>query len=200
MPMPGSNKTEIPVAEKLLGKYRKSGSDEFSVSEEIEQYVTFLIGNEIYGVSILKVQEIIGHVQITHVPETLPFIKGVINLRGAVVPVIDMRVKFGMDKREYDSTTVFIIIEVKDRLVGMIVDSVSDVVDIPISSIKDASHFRSRIESDFIECVGQMENRLVIILNVERILSFDEAKQLNKQLETKSDNTLNTVRENNDKE
>lgn len=142
------------------------------------QFVTFSIGEETYGVEVLRVQEIIGMTQITHVPNAVSFMKGVINLRGAVVPVVDMRIKFGMSERGYDSFTVIIIVEVKGRLVGMIVDTVSDVANIPIESIQDTPHFTAKIETDFIKGIGQLENRLVIILDVERIMTADEIRSL----------------------
>ena len=147
---------------------------------EMKQYVTFIIGVETYGVNVLSVQDIIGMTQITPVPNTLPFMKGVINLRGAVVPVIDLRKKFNMENREYDSFTVIIIVEVKDVKIGMIVDSVADVVGLPVTSIQDTPHFSSKIETNFIEGIGQLDNNLIIILNVEKILSVDELDTLDK--------------------
>ncbi|MDY6935463.1 MAG: chemotaxis protein CheW [Spirochaetota bacterium] len=151
---------------------------ETEVVEEGEQHVTFTIGGETYGVEVLKVQEIIGMTDITHVPNTLEFMRGVINLRGSVVPVVDMRAKFKMEGREYDSFTVIIIVEVKERLIGMIVDSVSDVISIPLSSIQDTPHFSSRIETDFISGIGQIGEKLVIILDVDRILSEEDFEVL----------------------
>jgi purine-binding chemotaxis protein CheW len=138
------------------------------------QFVTFTIGEELYGVDVTKVQEIIGMTQITHVPNTVIFMKGVINLRGAVVPVIDMRLKFRMSEKEYDSFTVIIIVEVKERLIGMIVDAVSDVANVPVGSIQDTPHFTSKIETDFIQGIGQIEQNLVIILDVDTILSSED--------------------------
>ncbi len=147
---------------------------------QMKQYVTFIIGVETYGVNVLSVQDIIGMTQITPVPNTLSFMKGVINLRGAVVPVIDLRKKFNMENREYDSFTVIIIVEVKDVKIGMIVDSVADVVGLPVTSIQDTPHFSSKIETNFIEGIGQLDNNLIIILNVEKILSVDELDTLDK--------------------
>ena len=153
---------------------------DISVIEDERQFVTFFIGDELYGVSVLKVQEIIGMNLITHVPNTLPYLKGVINLRGSVVPVIDMRLKFEMPEREYDSFTVIIIVEVKDRLVGMIIDAVSDVLSIPVTVIQEVPHFSSKIETDFIESIGQKGDELIIILDVERVISIEELNELGK--------------------
>jgi purine-binding chemotaxis protein CheW len=147
---------------------------------EVKQYVTFIIGAETYGVNVLSVQDIIGMTQITPVPNTFSFMKGVINLRGAVVPVIDLRKKFNMDNRDYDGFTVIIIVEVKGVKIGMIVDSVADVVGIPVTNIQNTPHFSSKIETNFIDGIGQLENNLIIILNVDKILSVDELDSLEK--------------------
>jgi purine-binding chemotaxis protein CheW len=154
---------------------------ETAVSEtksELGQYVTFSIADEGYGVEVLKVQEIIGMTQVTHVPNAPHFMKGVINLRGAVVPVVDMRLKFGMQQREYDSFTVIIIVEVRERLVGMIVDTVSDVAGIPLSTIQNTPHFSANLDTDFIKGIGQLDDKLVIILDVDRILTVDDVRGL----------------------
>ncbi len=152
----------------------KLNTKEVQFTGEEKQFVSFTIGEETYGVPVLRVQEIVGISEITHVPKTLPFVKGVINLRGSVVPVIDMRKKFKMDKREYDATTVIIVVEISGRHIGMIVDSVSDVLNIPVKSIQDTPHFSAKIETDFIEAIGQTKDELVIILDVEKIITSDE--------------------------
>ncbi|HNU92842.1 MAG TPA: chemotaxis protein CheW [Spirochaetota bacterium] len=150
-------------------------------AEEENQFVTFVIGEETYGVEVLRVQEIIGMTRITHVPNAMSFMKGVINLRGSVVPVVDMRIKFGMAERDYDAFTVIIIVEVRGRMIGMIVDSVSDVVNIPVRSIQDTPHFSAKIETDFIMGIGQVEEKLVIILDVDRIMSSEEMTELDRE-------------------
>ncbi|MBN1531999.1 MAG: purine-binding chemotaxis protein CheW [Spirochaetes bacterium] len=149
--------------------------------EELQQFVTFTIGSEIYGVDVLKVQEIIGITEITYVPNSLPFMKGVINLRGNVVPVVDLRIKFRMEEREYDATTVIIIVEVKSRSIGMIVDAVSDVIDIAVTSIHDTPHFSASIETDYIRNIGRKDDLLVIILNVDKILTAEEMETIRKK-------------------
>ncbi|MGL4370628.1 MAG: chemotaxis protein CheW [Spirochaetota bacterium] len=155
---------------------QKNAKDSVSVADDTNQFVTFSIGNEFYGVEVLRVQEIIGMTQVTHVPNAVSFMKGVINLRGAVVPVIDLRIKFHMNEKEYDAFTVIIIVEVSGKLVGMIVDTVSDVANIPLSAIQDTPHFTAQISTDFIKGIGQLEDKLVIILDVEKILTADEMK------------------------
>ncbi|MFH0976781.1 MAG: chemotaxis protein CheW [Spirochaetota bacterium] len=156
-------------------------------AKEEHQHVTFLIGEETYGVGVETVKEIIGMTDITHVPNTAYFMEGVINLRGTVVPVVDMRKKFKMETRQYDTFTVIIIVEVKNRLVGMIVDSVSDVVNIPVSSIQNTPHFTAKIRTDFIKGIGQIDNNLIIILDVDLILTEDEINDLDA---IEPDNTL----------
>ena len=151
-------------------------------SEDVDlaQYVTFAIGEETYGVEVLKVQEIIGMTKITSIPNSLIFMKGVINLRGTVVPVVDMRLKFNMDERAYDNTTVVLIVEVQKKLVGMIVDAVSDVASIPLESIQDTPHFTSRIETEYIRGIGNMEDLLIIVLDVDMILTIEELERMEK--------------------
>lgn len=146
--------------------------------EDREQFVSFMIENEYYGVEILKVQEIVGMTRITSVPNMAHYMKGVINLRGKVVPVVDMRLKFNMDERDYDAVTVILIVEVKGREIGMIVDSVSDVVDIPREQIQKTPHFKANIDTNYIKGIGNMNDMLVILLDVDKILSSDELEQI----------------------
>ncbi|HPB80860.1 MAG TPA: chemotaxis protein CheW [Spirochaetota bacterium] len=148
--------------------------------EEMEQYVTFTIGNEVYGVEVLKVQEIIGMTQITHMPNSMRFMKGVINLRGSVVPVVDMRLKLEMEEQEYTKFTVILIIEVKGTLVGIIVDAVSDVVGLPLSSIQETPHFSANIDTDYIKGIAKKAEQLIIVLDVDKILSSEELERLDK--------------------
>lgn len=146
--------------------------------EDKEQFVTFTIENEFYGVEILKVQEIVGMTKITTVPNMAHYVRGVINLRGKVVPVVDMRIKFGMEEREYDTITVILIVEVKGREVGMIVDTVSDVVDIPKQQIQDTPQFNATIDTNYISGIGNLNDMLIILLDVNRILSTDELERI----------------------
>jgi purine-binding chemotaxis protein CheW len=156
----------------------RTTAKEDGILKEEHQHVTFLIGDETYGVGVEKVKEIIGMTDITHVPNAAYFMEGVINLRGTVVPAIDMRKKFKMEPRHYDTYTVIIIVEVKERLIGMIVDSVSDVVSIPLSAVQKTPNFTSKIQTEFIEGIGQIDNSLIIILNVDLILSEEEIENL----------------------
>lgn len=155
----------------------KQGTLEISKSEEMKQYVTFLVGDETYGVAVMKVQSINEMVEITHVPKALSYIKGVINLRGAVIPVIDMRKKFNLPPKEYDSFTVILIVEVKGRLLGMIVDAVSDVVDFAVSDIKTNINYSARVDTSSIEGVGMSGDSLIMLLDVDTFLGGENLKE-----------------------
>jgi len=149
-------------------------------SSRTNQYVTYVIEDEVYGVDVHKVHEIIGMTKITHVPNSMDFMKGMIDLRGNVVPVVDMRLKFKMAPREYTDLTVILIVELKDSLVGMVVDSVSDVIELPENSIQDTPHFSSKIDTDYICGIGKHGESLIIILNVDKILTANEMEIIEK--------------------
>jgi len=142
-----------------------------------EQYVTFLINNETYGIEVLKVKEIVGMTTITSVPNSEKYLKGVINLRGIVVPVIDLRIKFNIPEKGYDSFTVILIIEHKDSLVGVIVDSVSDVITAP-GQLQDVPNFHVSIDRDVIRGVLNKDNNLIIVLNPDIMLSVKDMEVL----------------------
>ncbi|HPS57245.1 MAG TPA: chemotaxis protein CheW [Spirochaetota bacterium] len=146
-------------------------------NEDLKQYVTFLVGGETYGVSVMKVQSINEMSEITQVPRARSFIKGVINMRGAVIPVIDMRNKFGLPGKDYDSFTVILIVEVKERLVGMIVDSVSDVISIPASNVQTNISYSGKVEKNSMEGVGRIGDSLIILLDVETFLYNENVQE-----------------------
>lgn len=152
---------------------RESGQD----NEDLKQYVTFMVGGETYGVSVMKVQSINEMSEITQVPKARSFIKGVINLRGAVIPVIDMRKKFGLPEKDYDSFTVILIVEVKERLIGMIVDSVSDVLSIPASNIQVNINYSGKVEKNSMEGVGRIGESLIVLLDVETFLYSENIQE-----------------------
>jgi len=146
--------------------------------DEILQLVSFKIGNEEFGVNILKVQEINRMLQITKVPNTPEFIEGVINLRGRVIPVVDLRIKFNMHKKEHDKQTRIIVVELEDKTVGFLVDEVSEVLRIPKSITETPPEIVSNINSDYITAVGKLEDRLIILLDLEKALSVQEKAEL----------------------
>ncbi len=146
------------------------------------KYLTFTLGKEEYGVGILKVREIIGMMEITAVPHTPPYIKGVINLRGRVIPVLELRSKFGLAHQEYDERTCIIVVEVQSSTetvqVGMIVDSVSEVLTIPEEDIEPPPAFgTSGLDSSNILGMGKVKGQVKILLDVDRVISQDELQQ-----------------------
>lgn len=138
------------------------------------QYVTFQLGGETYGISILKLNEIIAYQSCTTIPNVPSFIKGVLNLRGIVVPVIDLRERFGMEVKEYDQFTVIMILDVSGRIMGLVVDAVSDVITLNRESIKPRPHFSTGISTEFISGMGIKDDKFVILLDVDRLLSDEE--------------------------
>ena len=140
----------------------------------VSEFLTFKLGAEEYGVDILKVQEIRGYGTVTRIPEAPEFVKGVINLRGTIVPVVDMRLKFRLGKAEYNSFTVMIILNVADRVVGMVVDSVSDVVALTPSQIRPAPELGSTVGAQFLTGIGALDQRMLILLDIERLMTSAE--------------------------
>ena len=152
------------------------------VAQEPQQYLTFMLGGEVFATGILRIKEIIEYGQLTTVPMMPPFIRGVINLRGAVVPVIDLSVRFGRAPVEVTRRTCIVIIEVDGgenrQDIGIAVDSVSEVLEIPANMVEPAPAFGSKIRTDFIQGMGKVNDRFVIILNVVNVLSVEEMSQL----------------------
>ncbi len=146
------------------------------------KYLTFSLASEEYGIGILKVREIIGMLPITSVPQTPEFVKGVVNLRGKVIPVIDLRLKFGMPEIDYTERTSIIVVEVTGRSdtvqIGIVVDSVSEVVNIKSEDIEDTPKFGSRLNTGYILGMAKLEGRVKILLNIDQVLSSEEISQL----------------------
>jgi purine-binding chemotaxis protein CheW len=138
------------------------------------QFITFRLAEEDYGVDILKVQEIINWRRLTRLPSVPGFIKGVLNLRGTVVPVVDLRLKFGMDERPADGRTVVIILEVQGRIMGAVVDSVSDVVAFKDNDMRDAPAFANTVQTDYIRGMAEKGNKFFILLDVDRMMTIEE--------------------------
>ncbi len=145
---------------------------------DLLQLVTFHIGEEEFGVEILKVQEIIRMMGITRVPRAPDFVEGVINLRGKVIPIIDLRKRFGMAAQEHDKHTRIIVIEINKVIVGFVVDSVSEVLRIPANTVEPPPAIISGIESEYISGVGKLADRLLILLDLDRLLSRGEQNML----------------------
>lgn len=146
--------------------------------DDLLQLVTFSIGSEEFGVDILKVIEIIRMMEITKVPKAPVFVEGVINLRGLVIPIIDLRRRFGLQDKADDSDTRIIVIEINGMSVGFVVDSVSEVLRIPVSTVEPAPPVVAGMDSDYISGVGKLEDRLLILLDLDKLLSSDDLQIL----------------------
>lgn len=138
------------------------------------EYLSFTLGNEQYGVDILKVQEIRGYDQVTRVPDAPDYIKGVINLRGTIVPVIDLRLKLRLENARYDAFTVMIVLNVEQRVVGIVVDSVSDVIELSAEQIRPTPEFGAAVDTRFINGIGTQDERMLILLDIETLLDTAE--------------------------
>ena len=144
------------------------------------KYLTFVLGAEVYGLEIRYVTEIIGIQKITPVPDMPDYVKGVINLRGKVIPVMDVRLRFGMDPREYDERTCIVVINAKDTIVGLIVDTVKEVLEISRDKIEDNQQLRKGRGNQFMQGLGKVGDEVKILLNAESLL-FKDARHLKNQ-------------------
>ena len=145
------------------------------LSEPIDtMYLTFPVGTELYGVSITVVTEIVGLQRIMSVPDVPHYIKGVINLRGKVIPLMDVRLRFGIPEKEYDDRTVVIVLQVNDAPVGLIVDGVNEVLDIPDDQIDRAHSFSNSEGRSLVKGLGRMDERVAILLDVSRLVEEED--------------------------
>ena len=147
-------------------------------SEELIQLVSFTIGDEEFGVDILKVQEINRMLAVTRVPNSPEYIDGVINLRGKVIPIIDLRRRFQMERREHDKNTRIVVVELSGKVVGFVVDAVSEVMRIPKSVTEPPPPIVAGIDAEYITAVAKLEDRLLILLDLEKVLVNDEKECL----------------------
>ncbi len=148
--------------------------------ETILQLVTFKLENEEFGVDILKVQEINKMMNITKIPNAPFYIEGVINLRGKIIPIVDLRKKLGFESKAYDKATRIIVIELDGLVLGFVVDSVSEVLRIPGNTIEPPPTIIGGVESEYIEGVGKLDDRLLILLELKKIFAGSERKELEK--------------------
>ena len=148
------------------------------ISDIEGKFLTFVLGEEIYGIEILKASEIIGLMDITTVPQTPDYMKGVINLRGKVIPVIDLRKKFSMQEGVHTQETCVIVVEVNGSSIGLIVDSVSEVSDITGEEIENAPSFGQGIDTSFIMGLGKVKDKIIILLDIDTVLSTEELEMV----------------------
>jgi purine-binding chemotaxis protein CheW len=153
-------------------------STQIGFATDGSQYLTFTLGHEEYGVEILKVQEIKGALAITPIPNTPAHIKGVMNLRGTIIPVVDLRQKFGLQAGEANAFTVIIVVKVGAKVMGLVVDGVSDVLNIPIADIQATPDFGSQVDARFISGMAKAGERLVVLLDIDRVLGSEDLAAL----------------------
>ena len=140
----------------------------------VSEFLAFKLGQEEYGIDILKVQEIRGYESVTRIANAPEFIKGVVNLRGTIVPIIDMRIKFDLGEPTYDEFTVVIILNVAGRVIGMVVDSVSDVTTLSPEQIRPAPEMGSVFNSNYLIGLGTLDDRMLILVDIDQLMSSSE--------------------------
>ena len=158
----------------MLQTIDKRTGGEGAVLAGSQEYLTFRLGNEEYGTDILKVKEIRGYDAVTAIANAPAFIKGVINLRGIIVPIVDMRIKFNVGAATYDQFTVVIILNLESRVVGIVVDSVSDVLTLQPDQVKPAPEFSSTMHTQFITGLGTVGERMLILVDIECLMTSAE--------------------------
>jgi purine-binding chemotaxis protein CheW len=142
-----------------------------SAAAAADEFLSFTLGDEDYGVDILKVQEIRGYDAVTRLPDAPEYIKGVINLRGTIVPVIDLRLKLRLAQARYDAFTVMIVLNVQNRVVGIVVDSVSDVIALGQDQVRPTPEFGASVDTRFISGIGTIDDRMLILLDIETLIN-----------------------------
>lgn len=145
-----------------------------------QEFLVFTLGDEEYGIDILKVQEIRGYDQVTRIANTPAFIKGVTNLRGVIVPIVDLRIKFSQTDVEYNENTVVIVLNLGQRVVGIVVDGVSDVLSLTAEQIRPAPEFAVTLSTEYLTGLGAPGDRMLILVNIEKLLSSDEMALLDR--------------------
>ncbi|CAL61475.1 Chemotaxis protein CheW [Herminiimonas arsenicoxydans] len=138
------------------------------------EFLAFTLGREEYGIDILKVQEIRGYETVTRIANAPEFVKGVVNLRGIIVPIVDMRIKFNLGEPTYDQFTVVIILNIGGRVVGMVVDSVSDVITLSPEQIKPAPEMGTAFNTDYLIGLGTLDERMLILVDIDKLMSSEE--------------------------
>ena len=162
------------MAAAALETATKELNQQIGLSGDGSQFLTFNLGEELYGVDILRVQEIKGYTAVTKIPNTPSHIKGVLNLRGTIVPIIELRTKFNMPTIDYTAFTVIIVVVVRDKVMGLVVDAVSDVLNIDKKDIQPAPQFGAKVDVSFLNGIGKSGDKLVALLEMDRLLLDDE--------------------------
>lgn len=168
-------------------KQTLQAGDMMSASDDGQQYLTFILAGEEYGVDILRVQEIKGWDSVTQIPNTPKYVRGVINIRGTIVPIIDMRIRFDIEQLAYGPTTVVIVLRVQgetgDRIMGVVVDGVSDVYNMSDEDIKESPDFGSAVDTKFVKGLATVNEKMVIILDIDHMLNSQELNEVDSVVE-----------------
>jgi len=155
----------------------KEINQQIGLTTDGSQFLTFQLGEELYGVDILRVQEIKGYTAVTKIPNTPSHIKGVLNLRGTIVPIVELRTKFGMPTIEYTMFTVIVVVVVKEKIMGLVVDAVSDVLNIDKKDIQPPPQFGAKVDIGFLNGIGKSGDKLIALLDMDRLLSDGDMQQ-----------------------
>jgi len=140
----------------------------------VREFLAFKLGNEEYGIDILRVQEIRSYEEPTRLANVPPFIKGVVNLRGVIVPIVDMRLKFRLDEAKYDRFTVVIVLNIGSRVVGIVVDSVSDVMTLTPEQLRPVPEFAAGVEADYLLAIGAVDDRMLILVDIGKLMTSSD--------------------------
>ncbi len=151
-----------------------AAKDAEGATVDASEYLTFVLGDESYGIEILKVQEIRGYDAVTKIANTPEFIKGVVNLRGRIVPIVDLRIKFHVGSAEYNELTVVIILNLDGRIVGMVVDGVSDVMNLQANQIRNVPDIVASIDTKYVTGLASVEEKMFILVNIEQLMNSPE--------------------------
>jgi purine-binding chemotaxis protein CheW len=160
-----------------------SSDKELANDNHGHEYLIFRLGSEEYGIEILKVQEIRGYDRVTRIANSPSFIAGVTNLRGAIVPIVDLRVKFQLNSAEINESTVVIVLNFGDRIVGIVVDGVSDVLSLDAAQIKPAPDFSVTLSTEYLLGLGALDDRMLILVDIEKLLNSEEIALVEKIVE-----------------
>ena len=155
----------------------KELNQQIGLTTDGSQFLTFQLGEELYGVDILRVQEIKGYTAVTKIPNTPAHIKGVLNLRGTIVPIVELRTKFGMPTIDYTMFTVIVVVVVKEKIMGLVVDAVSDVLNIDKKDIQPPPQFGATVDISFLNGIGKSGDKLIALLDMDRLLSDGDMQQ-----------------------
>ena len=162
-------------------------SQSFSNGNAATQYLTVNLANEEYGIDILAVREIRGWTSVTRIPQAPGYVLGVLNLRGAIVPVLDLRLRFGLSREEYTGTTVTVIITVAGRLFGIVVDAVSDVLDVEQNNVRPVPDMGTAVDTEYLKGLTSIGERMVLLLDADKLLQPQDAQMLNAALNAVDD-------------